>query len=254
VAVSRSLSRELERNATRLQANDGLRDVFFSDHQPIARCALLRQPALGASLEQIAADGPGTLYGGTLGERYAAGLRAAGSPMNIQDMASHTADLVPPLIGRYRDLDVRVVPPNSQGFALLQMLALVERLGIDPIHWGRTWGHGPVLPPPLADRDRPARSRPWPCTLGASGRGTWRADRDDPHAMAAPTHYSTGGTIALVAADAGWAVSLIQTCGTASARAFEPARDHRPRSRRVFHPSHPNTRTRSRPGSARSTP
>jgi len=219
VTVSRSLSRELERNASRLQADDGVRDVFFADHQPLARCALLRQPALGASLELLASEGPGTLYGGTLGERYAAGLRAAGSPMTTQDLASHTADRMAPLIGRYRDLDVRVVPPNSQGFALLQILALVERLGIDPDPLGTDVGTlALVFAAAARDRDRhladPATMTVHPSTLLDDGHLAGLADEvRNAATWTVPTHpHGTGDTIALVAADAeGWAVSLIQS-------------------------------------------
>jgi len=219
VAVSRSLSRELERNASRLRADQGVRGVFFVDRQPLARCALLRQPALGASLEMLASDGAGTLYGGTLGERYAAGLRAAGSPMTIQDLASHTADLVPPLIGRYRDLDVRVVPPNSQGFALLQMLALVERLEIDPDPLGPDLGTlAHVFAAASRDRDRhladPTTMVVHPSTLLDDGHLAGLADeaRDAAKRATPAQTRGTGDTIALVAADAeGWAVSLIQS-------------------------------------------
>ena len=49
-----------------------------------------------------------------------------------RDLAGHTADLLPPLRGRYRDLDISVTPPGSQGFVLLEALAAVERLEIDP--------------------------------------------------------------------------------------------------------------------------
>ena len=132
VAVSRSLSRALTERRTLLAADPGMVDVFFRDGAPLPRGALFRQPALGATLQELASGGPPTLYGGSLGERYAAGLRATGAPFTVDDMAAHRADVVPPLSGRYRDLDVRVVPPNSQGFTLLEMLALAERMGIDP--------------------------------------------------------------------------------------------------------------------------
>ena len=219
VAVSRSLSRELERDAARLRADGGVREVFFAQGQPLPRCALLRQPALGSSLEMLASDGPGALYGGTLGERYAAGLRAAGSPMTIQDLASHTFDLVPPLIGRYRDLDVRVVPPNSQGFALLQMLAIIERLEIDPDPMGPDAGTlAHVFAAAGRDRDRhladPSTMAVHPSTLLDDGHLAGLADGvRDAAARAIPAHArGTGDTIALVAADAeGWAVSLIQS-------------------------------------------
>src|SRR4029453_8974271 len=97
----------------------------------LRRGDVLRQPALGTTLETIAADQE-ALYRGELCRRYADGLRAAGSPMTAGDLEAHRPLLVPPLVGRYRDLDVRVVPPNSQGFVLLEILETLERLGVDP--------------------------------------------------------------------------------------------------------------------------
>ena len=92
----------------------------------------VRQPALGASLQEIADLGPAALYGGELGARYAAGLRELGVPLELTDMAGHRADLRAPLRAHHRDVDVLVHPPNSQGFVLLEALSVIERLGIDP--------------------------------------------------------------------------------------------------------------------------
>jgi gamma-glutamyltranspeptidase len=132
VAISRSLADELGGRASLLLTDPGMSSVFFAGGEPLPLGTLFRQPALGNTLQTIAEEGPAALYGGRVGERYAAGLQAVGSPMTAEDLARHSADLVAPLISRYRDLDVRVVPPNSQGFALLQMLDLVVRLEIDP--------------------------------------------------------------------------------------------------------------------------
>ena len=67
------------RNANRLLAVDpGMAEVFFQDGAPLARGALFRQPALGATLQQLAAEGPGALYGGAIGERYVDGLARDG--------------------------------------------------------------------------------------------------------------------------------------------------------------------------------
>lgn len=218
VPVSRSTAGALEANAWRYAADPGLAGVFFADGAPLTRGALLRQPALAITLERLATEGPSALYGGWIGGRYAAGLRAAGSPMTLDDLAAHRADIVSPLVGRYRDLDVRVVPPNSQGFALLQMLALTERLGIDPDPLG---ADAAVLALAFAavnrDRDRhladPDAMRIHPATLLDEGHIAGLADEVRDAAPAVLGHrHSTGDTIALVAADAeGWAVSLIQS-------------------------------------------
>ncbi len=231
VTVSRSLADTLAESAERLAADPGLSAVFLgSDGMALPQGSTFRNPALGTTLEEIATAGPAALYGGSLGERYASGLHALGVPISIGDLASHRADILPPLIGRYRDLDVRVVPPNSQGFALLQMLALIERLGIDPDPFGPDAGTlGLAFAAANRDRDRHLAAaetlRVHPSTLIDDGHLAGLADevRDAVAARARPidglpgdaspaNRHHGGDTIALVAADAeGWAVSLIQS-------------------------------------------
>jgi gamma-glutamyltranspeptidase len=220
VAVSRSLSRALEERKALLVADPGMEDVFFLDGAPLPRGALFRQPALGATLQQLAGEGPAALYGGAIGERYAAGLRAVGASMTLRDLGTHQADVIAPLSGRYRDLDVRVVPPNSQGFALLEMLALAERLGIDPDPLGPDAGVL-ALVFAAANRDRdhhladPDAMRVHPSMLLDDGHLAGLAERirEATPSAAIPGHrHGTGDTIAMVTADAeGWAVSLIQS-------------------------------------------
>ncbi len=218
VTVSRSMAGALKGNAERFASDPGLAGVFFADGEPLPRGALFRQPALGGTLQRLATDGPPAIYGGPIGELYAAGLRAAGSPMTVEDLAAHSADILAPLVGRYRDLDVRVVPPNSQGFALLQMLALVERLGIDPDPLGTDAGTlALVFAAANRDRDRHLADadamRVHPSTLLDEGHLAGLASEVREAAPSVPGHrHGTGDTIALVTADAqGWAVSLIQS-------------------------------------------
>lgn len=222
VAISRSLERALEHGAGRFGADPGMAGVFFADGAPLRHGTLFRQTALGTTLQQLAAEGPKAIYGGGVGKRYSAGLRDAGSPMTLDDLAAHRADVVAPLIGRYRDLDLRVVPPNSQGFALLQMLALAERLGIDPDPLGPDAGTlARVFAAANRDRDHHLADAEsmlvHPSTLlddgHLAGLASQVLDALPPASVPKRGHGSgSGDTIALVAADAeGWAVSLIQS-------------------------------------------
>ncbi len=219
VAVSRSLEGALARGAAWFGADPGLADVYFVGGKPLTGGAIFRQPALAATLRTLGDDGPAALYGGDIGERYMRGLRAIGSPITLQDLAAHTAELVPPLVGRYRDVDVRVVPPNSPGFALLQMLALVEHLGIDPDPFGPDAGAlARVFAAANRDRDRhladAGSMRTHPLTLLDDGHLAGLADevREGSANRPAAAKQGTGDTIALATADAeGWAVSLIQS-------------------------------------------
>ncbi|MEO8477965.1 MAG: gamma-glutamyltransferase [Actinomycetota bacterium] len=203
--------------APELGEDPGMAEVFFPGGSALSEATPFAQPALAGTLATIAAEGPDALYRGDVGRRYAAGLAAAGVPIAPSDLTAHRADLVPPLRGRYRDLDVSVVPPNSQGFVLLQILALIERLGIDPDPLGPDAAVlARIMRTTAEDRDRhladPDRMVVHPSTLLDDGHLAGLADEvrepGAPHTSAAPS----GDTIALVAADAeGFAVSLIQS-------------------------------------------
>ena len=199
---------------------DPLAQIFAPDGTALAQGRLFRQPALGATLQRIADEGPTALYGGEVGARYAAGLREAGVPITGHDLGAHRADLGAPLATRYRDVDVLVHPPNSQGFLLLEILATVERLGIDPDPLGPDAGAlALVFRAAARDRDLhladPLAMRVHPSTLLDDGHLAVLTDEvraglatEQAPSLARPT----GDTAALVTADAdGRAVSLIQS-------------------------------------------
>ena len=214
VGVSRSLRGELEEDAELFGGDPGLASIYFPGGVPAALGDVVRQPALARTLGAIADGGPEMLYRGEVGDAYVAGLRAAGSPMALDDLAAHRASVFAAMRSRFRDLHMSVVPPNSQGFALLQMLALIERLGIDPDLDGHEAGRiARVIDVVNADRDRHLadadRMLVHPSTLLEDGHLAGLAGQTAP----APAHtHADGDTIALVTADGeGNAVSLIQS-------------------------------------------
>lgn len=214
VPVARSLAAALGRDPERLASDPGLRDVFFAGGEPLAEGERLAQPALASTLEAIRDAGPRVLYEGPVGARLVAGLRALGSPIDVEDLRRHRPEVDSPLAGRYRDLHVRVVPPNSQGFVLLEMLAAIEHLGLDPDPLGPdAVALAELALATAADRDRhnadPRSARVPVGTLLDEGHldGLSEQVRDR-----LPRARPTGDTIALVAADAeGWAISLVQS-------------------------------------------
>ena len=201
----------------------------------------------------LADEGPDAFYAGELGSRFVEGLRAFGATLSTEDLASHAADLLPPLRGRYRDLDVSVTPPCSQGFVLLEALAAVERLGIDPDPTGPDAATlARVLMAASADRDRhladPASMRVHVSSLLDEGHIAALCDiargRLEDHAPGSPNDLA-GDTIALVAADAdGWGVSLIESLFSAWGAGFlEPVTGiiaHDRGACFTLEPGHPN--------------
>ncbi len=216
VAVSRTLAEDLAAEAPRLLEDPGLAAVFSSGGRPLGEGDRLVQPALARTLETIAEAGPPSVYRGVIGLAIADHLSALGSAMRLEDLSAHEAELDSPLTLRYRDLDVSVPPPNSQGFVLLEALAAIERLGIDPDPLGPDAGAlAEVFRVTSADRDRhnadPRHARVPVGTLLDEGHLAGLVDQVSERTGALPSPR-TGDTIALVAADAsGLGVALVQS-------------------------------------------
>jgi gamma-glutamyltranspeptidase len=251
--VSRDLAWSIARRADELRSDPGFAEVFLADGIPSEGDRLV-QPALARSLGVLAEDGAGAFSTGDLGRRFVDGLRALGTPISTDDIAAHEADLLAPLRGRYRHLDVSVTPPASQGFVLLEALAAVERLGIDPDPIGSEVATiARILMAASSDRDRHLAD-PGAMTIHVPGLlddGHIAALCDvvlgglDGHPQVPGKPRASGDTIALVAADAeGWGVSLIQSLYSGFGAGFlEPATGIVPHDRGAcftLEPGHPN--------------
>ncbi len=258
--VSRDLAWSIGRRADELRSDPGFAAVFFADGIPSEGDRLV-QPALAGTLRALAEDGSSSFYTGDVGARFVRGIRALGAPISTEDLAGHTADLFPPLRGRYRGLDVSVTPPGSQGFVLLEALAVVERLGIDPDPIGPDAATiGRILMAAASDRDRhladPEAMKIHVSSLLDDGHIAALCDVVrgglDGHPVSSPVSrpilgqpHVPGDTIALVAADAdGWGVSLIQSLyGGFGAGILEPSTGIVPHDRGAcftLEPGHPN--------------
>jgi gamma-glutamyltranspeptidase/glutathione hydrolase len=98
---------------------------------PIFHPALLAadrfvQPALAKTLGLIAERGADEFYRGALARRIAEAAERSGSPLRASDLAEHRADWVTPLRVPYRNGEAVTLPPPTQGFAALAILALLE--------------------------------------------------------------------------------------------------------------------------------
>ena len=207
------------------------RDLFDGEPDPAVRHTLwpLYHPArlegarlvqrdLAGSLALIAEHGPDEFYRGGLARRLAEGAARAGSPLAPADLAEHRADWVEPLRVRYRGGEAASLPPPTQGFAALAILALLEGFdvgGLDDADHVHLAVEATKLA--LEDRERyltdPAAAEVPVARCLDPGRLARRRARIAPRAaMASDAAPAGGDTIAVVAADgAGNAVAMIQS-------------------------------------------
>ncbi|MCP5150345.1 MAG: gamma-glutamyltransferase [Ectothiorhodospiraceae bacterium] len=102
------------------------RRVYTTGDGTLPEGHVLRQPELAATLEAIASDGPGHLYGGPLGRRMVEHLRARGGAMSMADLERVAPRWVEPLRAGYRGLDVHTMPTPAESFQVLLTLRILE--------------------------------------------------------------------------------------------------------------------------------
>jgi gamma-glutamyltranspeptidase/glutathione hydrolase len=85
-----------------------------------------RNPDYARTLQEIAARGIGTFYGGALGRRIVARLAALGGFITLDDLRKNAPSWVTPISVPFRGYRVWELPPNNQGVAALEMLRILE--------------------------------------------------------------------------------------------------------------------------------
>ena len=100
--------------------------VFAPGGRTPAEGEVWRSAGHAATLRRIASEGPRDFYEGALAARIAECAKAAGGPLDGDDLAAFHGEWVAPVSIAYRDHEVWEIPPNGQGIAALQALGIVE--------------------------------------------------------------------------------------------------------------------------------
>ncbi len=112
------------------------RATWFADGTAPEAGEIFRNPDLAATLETIGREGRDAFYEGELAEVMVDYLRRQGSAYTLADFAAHDSEWVDPACALYRDgYELCELPPNSQGFAALQMVNILKH--VDLAQWER---------------------------------------------------------------------------------------------------------------------
>ncbi|WP_425281556.1 gamma-glutamyltransferase family protein [Peiella sedimenti] len=103
----------------------------------------LSNPAYGASLRLLAAEGAAPFYRGQAAERIVTAVRAGPRPgaLTVDDLAAYRIERREPLCRPYRLYLICTAPPPSSGVSLLQALALLDASDFEaaPPQSGEAW-------------------------------------------------------------------------------------------------------------------
>lgn len=120
-----------------LQHFDHFKNTFLKpDGSPYAVGDILKEPQLAKSMTKIADLGAKEFYHGSIAKDIVADLEANGGMLTLSDFKNHKADWVDPISTTYRDYKAYNFPPNTQGFASLEILNILNNFDVKSLGEG----------------------------------------------------------------------------------------------------------------------
>lgn len=197
--------------------------LYAPDGTPPRKGELFANPQLARTLREIGRRGRSAFYEGDVARAIVDNVRAEGGFLDLEDLRSHTSSWSRPQHVTFRGHRVWELPPNGQGLAALQQLAMLEGFDLEALAPdGVEWAHLFTETKKLAFADRakwyadPEFAKiPVAELISPEYAAQRRALVSKSAARAvAPGEFQVGGadTVMLVTADArGDVVALIQS-------------------------------------------
>jgi gamma-glutamyltranspeptidase/glutathione hydrolase len=133
--VSQRIASDWSSGAEVLATDPDSVHTYLPDGRPPAAYQVFRNPDLAHAFRVLQRQGRDAYYKGEIAHAIVAKSRSLGGTMTLDDLARTHADWVEPIGTNYHGYDVYEMPPNTQGFAVLEMMNILEacapRLGID---------------------------------------------------------------------------------------------------------------------------
>ncbi|HIF57300.1 MAG: gamma-glutamyltransferase [bacterium] len=153
--VSKRLAQDFESQGRAL--NEPGKQLYLPGGKAPPIGTLLKNEALGATLQRIANEGRKGFYNGEIAKRLAQFIEELGGHLRAEDFATHTSTWVSPLRGDYLNHSFLVMPPNTQGVAQLAYMEMAKSHSIESLgHNTASYLHTMIELKKLAfaDRDR----------------------------------------------------------------------------------------------------
>jgi gamma-glutamyltranspeptidase / glutathione hydrolase len=125
-AVSERIHNDWISGAEVLSADPDSVKTYLIDGKPPAAYSAFRNPELARALRVLQVQGRDAFYEGEIASAILTKSRALGGTFTAADLANTQADWVSPIGTNYHGYDVFEFPPSTQGFAVLEMLNILE--------------------------------------------------------------------------------------------------------------------------------
>lgn len=130
VAVTKNQSDCTREKLEGLRDVPGFADIYLADGAPLAPGAVLKQPALANTFENLAREGLDSYYNGEIAALHDAFWQQHGSPLRRKDLEDYRCVVTQPLKVTTSLGTLYNTNPPTQGIASLMILAIFDRLGI----------------------------------------------------------------------------------------------------------------------------
>jgi gamma-glutamyltranspeptidase / glutathione hydrolase len=155
--VSEIISGQWKMSERKLAADPVTAGVFLPNGHPLAPGEVFANPKLAATLELVAKGGRDAFYRGPIARAIVADMKKRDGLLDERDFTEHKADWIDPISTSYRGYDIYELPPNTQGFVVLEMLNILEGFDIKAMgHNSAAYLHALVEAKRIAFADRAA--------------------------------------------------------------------------------------------------
>ena len=135
--ISHDLSRILRKYEDRLKRNPSSKRIFYKNNEYYEPGDILKQKDLAWSLNQISKKGVNAFYKGKIAEKLVKDIRLNGGIITLEDLKKYKVQETQAISGSYRDFQIMSMPPpSSGGVHIVQMLNILEKLGISNYPYG----------------------------------------------------------------------------------------------------------------------
>jgi gamma-glutamyltranspeptidase/glutathione hydrolase len=100
--------------------------VFLRDGQAPPVYSIFQNPDLARAYELLAKNGRNAFYRGPIGRAIVRRMNAGGAEWKMSDLSSFKSEWVKPITTNYKGYDIYQMPPQTQGFATLEMLNILQ--------------------------------------------------------------------------------------------------------------------------------
>lgn len=132
--VSPCLAEKIAGQEKKIMADPGLTRVFAPSGKLLKYGDICFNMELGNTLQEIAEQGPGALYNGSVGERLIEDVRKAGGILTMEDLRNYRARVTNAVEADALGYKILGMPPPSSGTVGLSLVSCLSSTNQQSIH------------------------------------------------------------------------------------------------------------------------